>query len=58
MTAPDLIGLFVVPLEASGIPYMVTGVLNQHPRAGMKFNISEDKGDMVKFYDMITDAGW
>lgn len=25
MTAPDLIGLFVAPLEVSGVPYMVTG---------------------------------
>lgn len=40
------------------IPYMMTGLLNQHPRAGMKFNASEDKGNIVKFYDMILDAGW
>ncbi|NJD19754.1 MAG: hypothetical protein FIA95_10800 [Gemmatimonadetes bacterium] len=25
MTAPDLIGLFVAPLEGTGIPYMITG---------------------------------
>lgn len=37
-------------------PYMMTGLLNQHPRAGMKFNSSEDKGNIVKFYDTITEA--
>lgn len=25
MTAPDLIGLFIEPLEGTGIPYMITG---------------------------------
>ena len=34
-------------------PYMLTGVLNQHPRAGMAFNASKDRGDIVKFYDQI-----
>ncbi len=33
------------------IPYMITGMLNQHPRSGMAFNASKDKGDFVKFYD-------
>ena len=32
-------------------PYMVTGVLNEHPRSGMAFNSSKDRGDIVKFYD-------
>ncbi|MFC1866036.1 aldolase catalytic domain-containing protein [Chloroflexota bacterium] len=34
-------------------PYMLTGLLNQHPRAAIKFNASEDRGDMVKFFDLI-----
>jgi 4-hydroxy 2-oxovalerate aldolase len=38
------------------IPYMMTGLLNQHPRAGMNFNASADRGDIVKFYDSITDG--
>ena len=37
------------------IPYMLTGLLNEHPRAGMKFNASKDRGDIVKFYDMISE---
>ena len=36
-------------------PYMMTGVLNQHPRAGMAFNESADRGDIVKFYDSLED---
>ena len=38
------------------IPYMMTGLLNQHPRAGMNFNASADRGDFAKFYDTITDG--
>jgi 4-hydroxy 2-oxovalerate aldolase len=37
------------------IPYMITGFLNQHPRAAIKFNAGEDQGNIVKFYDMITE---
>jgi 4-hydroxy 2-oxovalerate aldolase len=36
-------------------PYMLTGVLNQHPRAGMAFNESTDRGDIIKFYDSLED---
>ena len=35
-------------------PYMITGFRNEHPRAGMAFNASKDRGDIVKFYDDIT----
>jgi 4-hydroxy 2-oxovalerate aldolase len=35
------------------LPYMMTGILNQHPRAAMKFKAGEGKGDIIKFYDMI-----
>jgi 4-hydroxy 2-oxovalerate aldolase len=37
------------------IPYMITGFMNQHPRAAMRFNASEDRGDLVKFYDMTIE---
>ncbi len=37
------------------IPYMLTGRLNQHPRAAMKFNAGEDRGKVVKFYDSLVD---
>lgn len=35
--------------------YMMTGMLNQHPRASMQFNASEDRGNIVKFFDLITE---
>lgn len=34
-------------------PYMLTGLLNQHPRAAIRFNDSEDRGNIVKFFDML-----
>jgi 4-hydroxy 2-oxovalerate aldolase len=37
------------------IPYMITGLLNQHPRAAMKFNAGEDRMDIVKFFDSIIE---
>ena len=40
-----------------GIPYMITGLLNQHPREAIKFNASEDRGDIVKFYRRDARAG-
>jgi 4-hydroxy 2-oxovalerate aldolase len=36
-------------------PYMITGMLNQHPRPAMQFNTSEDRGDIVKFLDMMIE---
>ncbi len=36
-------------------PYMITGLLNQHPRAGMAFNASKEKGDIVKFFDSMVE---
>ncbi len=35
------------------IPYMITGYLNEHPRAAMKFKAAEEKGDILKFYDSM-----
>jgi 4-hydroxy 2-oxovalerate aldolase len=37
------------------IPYMITGLLNMHPRTAMQFNATEDHGDIVKFFDMMID---
>jgi 4-hydroxy 2-oxovalerate aldolase len=33
------------------IPYMITGILNQHPRDAIKFMESGKAEDIVKFYD-------
>ena len=37
------------------LPYMITGLLNQHPRAAIKFKAAGSDGDIVKFYDTIDD---
>ena len=36
-------------------PYMITGLLNQHPRDAINFNASTDRGNIVKFYDLINE---
>ena len=36
------------------IPYMITGLMNQHPRAAMAFQSGNDRGDLVKFFDSIV----
>jgi 4-hydroxy 2-oxovalerate aldolase len=35
------------------LPYMLTGFLNEHPRAAIKFKAGETKGDIVDFYNSI-----
>ena len=37
------------------IPYMITGILNQHPRDAIKFMESGDSADIVKFYDDMSE---
>ena len=37
-----------------GLPYVITGLLNQHPRAAMEYMASERK-DIVKFYDSVIE---
>jgi len=37
------------------LPYMLTGLLNQHPRAAIKFKESKTQGDILEFYDSIID---
>lgn len=38
------------------IPYMITGLLNQHPRAAMAFNADKDRGNLVKFFDSLISS--
>jgi 4-hydroxy 2-oxovalerate aldolase len=38
------------------LPYMITGFLNQHPRAAIKFKGAKEPGDIVKFYDTLEEA--
>jgi 4-hydroxy 2-oxovalerate aldolase len=36
------------------IPYMITGILDLHPRAGMKLRNSEGKDEYLGFYEKLT----
>ncbi|MEK6794268.1 MAG: aldolase catalytic domain-containing protein [Spirochaetota bacterium] len=36
------------------IPYMITGVLNEHPRVAIKFRDTPERDDFVKFYDTLV----
>ena len=36
------------------VPYNITGQLNLHPRAAIKFRAGNDKEDFVAFYDQIV----
>ncbi len=33
------------------LPYLITGLLNRHPRLAMKFNEAPERGDILEFYD-------
>jgi len=39
------------------VPYLLTGMLNQHPRTAIKFKEAElqgQKGDVLELYDTVT----
>jgi 4-hydroxy 2-oxovalerate aldolase len=36
------------------IPYMISGVLNEHPRVAMAYRDSADRDNFVNFYDKVT----
>ena len=53
---------YFVPLEKQGemewgykIPYMITGQMNQHPRAAIKARAGENPDDYVAFYDQMIE---
>ena len=57
----DVIGKVILPLRDEiewgyHVPYMLSGILNQHPRDAMKFMGNPDRNDLVEFYNEITEA--
>lgn len=38
------------------IPYMITGILNEHPRAGIAMRKTKDKDKYAEFYELTRDA--
>jgi len=61
----DCVQNHIEPLRAKllwgyDLPYLLTGMLNQHPRTAIKFKEAEltgEKGDILKFHDTVTDQG-
>ena len=56
----ELIDKYFVEMKAKlqwgyEIPYMITGYLNQHPRAAMRFMEQTDGKDVVAFYDSVME---
>jgi len=59
----DCVQSHIEPLRAEllwgyDLPYLLTGLLNQHPRAAIKFKEAElkgAKGDILDFYDTISE---
>ena len=45
--------LFRKVILPGALPYMLTGLYNQHPRAAIKFKALPEKGDIEAFYDSI-----
>ncbi|MCE5238027.1 aldolase catalytic domain-containing protein [bacterium] len=37
------------------LPYLITGMLNQHPREAMRFMDAAQRGSIVEFYDTLTE---
>lgn len=38
------------------MPYMITGILNEHPRAAIARRDSEDRDKCAEFYEEMLDA--
>lgn len=55
----DMIDKYMIPLREKEewgyiIPYMITGMLDEHPRSAMALRNSADKDNSVDFYDKLT----
>ncbi|UVI28738.1 aldolase catalytic domain-containing protein [Paenibacillus spongiae] len=55
----DMIEKYMIPLREKEewgyiIPYMITGMLDEHPRSAMALRNSADKDKSVDFYDKLT----
>ena len=56
----DAIGKAILPLKDEldwgfHIPYMITGILDEHPRSAMAWMKGDDRDDFVKFYRELTE---
>jgi len=57
----EVIQEILIPLKSEiewgyHIPYMITGILNEHPRSGMKAMAAEKLPDLRQFYEDLLDG--
>jgi len=57
----EVIQQFFIPMKSDvewgyHIPYLITGVLNEHPRSAMKIMASKTLPDLRKFYEELKDG--
>ena len=57
----EVIQEFFIPMKSDvewgyHIPYLITGVLNEHPRSAMKIMASKTMPDLRKFYEELKDG--
>ncbi len=57
----DVVQKYLLPLREEiewgyHMPYVVTGMLNEHPRSAMKFMAEPERGSFVDFYEQMMDA--
>jgi len=38
------------------LPYMITGMMNEHPKSGMKLVESDHRNEVLKFFDAVIDG--
>ncbi len=57
----DVIGKQLIPMQEKiewgySVPYLITGMLNEHPRSAMEWMDSDQKDEYLKFYNTILDG--
>jgi 4-hydroxy 2-oxovalerate aldolase len=57
----EVIQEFYIPLKSETewgyhIPYLITGILDEHPRSGIKAMMAEEMPDLRKFYEDLRDG--
>ena len=57
----DVIQNHLIPMQKNidwgyHIPYLITGMLNEHPKSAMDWMDSSEKYDFVKFYNTMTES--
>lgn len=57
----EVIQNIFIPMKAEiewgyHIPYLITGILNEHPRSSMKIMAQKELPDLRKFYEDLTDG--